>query len=70
VRDFVQSKIGTTDFSHVWENLRQVTRERREGRREKRNTMAVADPEAFGRRKERRGEMKKEAKKRKVKAFA
>lgn len=39
VRDFVQSKIGPTDFSQVWESLRKKVRETREGRREEKNRM-------------------------------
>lgn len=34
VRDFVQNKVGVTDFSRVWEGLRRHTSERREGRRQ------------------------------------
>lgn len=39
VRDFVQGKIGTSEFSQVWESLRKKVRETREGRREAKNTM-------------------------------
>lgn len=39
VRDFVQNKIGPTDFSQVWESLRKKVRETREGRREEKNRM-------------------------------
>jgi U3 small nucleolar RNA-associated protein 20 len=39
VRDFVQAKIGPTDFSQVWESLRKKVRETREGRREEKNRM-------------------------------
>lgn len=39
VRDFVQTKIGPSDFSQVWESLRKKVRETREGRREEKNRM-------------------------------
>lgn len=43
VRDFVQNKVGVTDFSRVWENLRRHTTERREGRRQAKNQMVSLD---------------------------
>jgi U3 small nucleolar RNA-associated protein 20 len=88
VRDFVQAKIGTSDFSYAWEGLRKRTKDKRDGRREAKNRMVchapllrrlrlgsncgqvVADPQAWADRKEKRGLMKKESRKRKIKAFA
>ena len=39
VRDFVQSKVGTTEFSRAWEELRRRVSERREGRKDARNRL-------------------------------
>lgn len=39
VRDFIQTKVGVTDFSRVWESLRRHTSERREGRRQAKNQL-------------------------------
>jgi U3 small nucleolar RNA-associated protein 20 len=39
VRDFVQTKVGVTDFSRVWENLRRHTTEKREDRRQAKNQL-------------------------------
>jgi U3 small nucleolar RNA-associated protein 20 len=39
VRDFVQSKVGTTDFSRAWDGLRKRVNERREGRKDARNRL-------------------------------
>lgn len=69
VRDFVQTRVGTTAFSRSWERLRRRVGEVRAGRREKRARMAVSDPKAWAKRQEKRGEKKKESKKRKVHAF-
>ncbi|KAJ9108547.1 hypothetical protein QFC19_002263 [Naganishia cerealis] len=70
VRDLVQSKVGTTAFSTVWEQLRKRSVEKRGSRKAEQHRMAVADPEAYGRRKEQRSNMKQESKKRKAKSFA
>lgn len=35
----MQNKVGVTDFSRVWENLRRHTSEKREGRRQAKNQM-------------------------------
>ncbi|KAJ9115827.1 hypothetical protein QFC22_004968 [Naganishia vaughanmartiniae] len=70
VRDLVQSKVGTTAFSSVWEQLRKRSVEKRGNRKSEQHRMAVADPEAYGRRKEQRSNMKTESKKRKAKSFA
>lgn len=68
VRDFVQNKVGATNFSKTWEKIRRHVGEKRQVRREARSRMAVADPKAWAARQERRGEKKKESKKRKVHA--
>ena len=39
VRDQVQSKVGTTEFSRVWEKLRKRVSERREDRKDARNRL-------------------------------
>jgi len=83
----VQNKVGVTDFSRVWENLRRHTTEKREDRRQAKNQMvcysrngqvqvrrltiqATRDPKAYAERQGKRMTMKKDSKKRKVKAFA
>lgn len=85
VRDFVQSKVGTTDFFRAWDRLRRRVNERREGRKDARNRMVssvgsmrhqsaevtwqvVANPQAWAERRDKRGVIKKESKKRKGKA--
>ncbi|TXT11027.1 hypothetical protein VHUM_01778 [Vanrija humicola] len=68
VRDFVQTKVGATNFSKTWEKIRRHVGDKRQVRREARSRMAVADPKAWAARQERRGEKKKESKKRKVHA--
>ncbi|KAL1410173.1 U3 snoRNP protein [Vanrija albida] len=68
VRDFVQAKVGATNFSKTWEKIRRHVGDKRQVRREARSRMAVADPKAWAARQERRGEKKKESKKRKVHA--
>jgi U3 small nucleolar RNA-associated protein 20 len=85
VRDFVQTKVGVTDFSRVWENLRRHTTEKREDRRQAKNQLvrshkyymmtetddqATRDPKAYAERQGKRMVMKKDSKKRKVKSFA
>lgn len=69
VRDFVQSKVGTTEFSRTWERVRRRVTDKRAGRREARARLAVADPKAWAVRQEKRSQNKKESKKRKVHAF-
>ena len=54
----------------MWEQLRRHTTEKREERRQARVQMSVADPQRWAERREKRGSMKKEAKKRKIKTFA
>jgi len=39
VRDFVQNKVGTTEFSRVWEDLRKKVAEKRGERRDAKNVM-------------------------------
>ena len=39
VRDFVQSRVGTTEFSRAWEKLRRRVSERREGRKDARDRL-------------------------------
>jgi U3 small nucleolar RNA-associated protein 20 len=39
VRDFVQNKVGTTEFSKVWEGMRRKVSERREERRDAKNRL-------------------------------
>lgn len=70
VREMVQAKVGSTAFSREWELLRRKTVEKRMKRKTDGQQMAVMDPEAWAARKEQRGTMKKESKKRKTKAFA
>ncbi|ORY25251.1 hypothetical protein BCR39DRAFT_485643 [Naematelia encephala] len=70
VRDFVQTKVGATSFSTAWEALRRKVGEKREGRKAERTRLAVSDPKKWAGRKEKRGVMKKESKKRKVKSFS
>jgi U3 small nucleolar RNA-associated protein 20 len=86
VRDLVQSKVGVTDFSRVWENLRRHTTEKREDRRQAKNQLvhhplllkyctkanfqATRDPKAYAERQGKRMTMKKDSKKRKTKSFA
>lgn len=69
VREFLQTKVGSTAFSKVWEMLRKQTGAKRDERREKRARMAVVDPAAWAARQEKRGERKKESKKRKVHSY-
>jgi U3 small nucleolar RNA-associated protein 20 len=81
----VQSKVGTTDFSRTWETMRRKVSEKRDERRDARNQMvriycwtdgsnadiqAVRDPKTWAERKSKKGAIKKDSKKRRVKAFA
>ncbi|WVW79710.1 hypothetical protein I302_101680 [Kwoniella bestiolae CBS 10118] len=69
IREFVQSKAGTSAFSSVWEKLRRSTINRREGRREDRVKLAITDPVKFAERKSKKVIRGKEGKKRKMKSF-
>ncbi|WVQ94326.1 hypothetical protein IAU59_001405 [Kwoniella sp. CBS 9459] len=69
VREFVQTKAGTSAFSSTWEKLRRSTVSRREERRDQRNKMVFTDPKKWAARKGRKVERGKEGKKRKMKAF-
>jgi U3 small nucleolar RNA-associated protein 20 len=59
-----------TSFSTVWETLRKRTQSKRGGRRKGLDDLAVQDPQAYAKRKEKRGEMKRDNKKRKNKSYA
>ncbi|WVQ83544.1 hypothetical protein IAT38_005685 [Cryptococcus sp. DSM 104549] len=70
IREFVQTKTGTTAFSRAWETLRQSTQAKRQGRKDERVRMAVAEPEKWAERKGKKVERGKEGKKRKMAAFS
>ncbi|WWC98879.1 hypothetical protein V866_005773 [Kwoniella sp. B9012] len=69
IREFVQSKAGTSAFSTVWEKLRRSTINRREGRREEKVKLAITDPVKFAERKSKKVIRGKEGKKRKMNVF-
>ncbi|BEI87998.1 uncharacterized protein CcaverHIS019_0107160 [Cutaneotrichosporon cavernicola] len=69
VRDFVSAKVGPTAFSKAWEAIRRRTTAKRGERREKRQRMAVADPQAWAARQEKRGANKKASKKRRADTY-
>ncbi|WVR04081.1 hypothetical protein IAU60_001080 [Kwoniella sp. DSM 27419] len=69
IREFIQTKAGSTAFSSVWEKLRRATQGKREERRDARNKMVFNDPERWAARKGRKVERGKEGKKRKIKTF-
>ncbi|OCF30821.1 U3 small nucleolar RNA-associated protein 20 [Kwoniella heveanensis BCC8398] len=69
VREFVQTKAGSSAFSSTWEKLRRSTVSRREERRDQRNKMVFTDPKKWAARKGRKVERGKEGKKRRMKAF-
>ncbi|ORX36413.1 hypothetical protein BD324DRAFT_651653 [Kockovaella imperatae] len=70
VRDSIQGKIGTTQFSTTWDSVRRRVAGKREERRDARNVMAISDPKAWAERRGKRVMLKKESKKRRNKAFA
>ncbi|WVF66714.1 hypothetical protein IAT40_001456 [Kwoniella sp. CBS 6097] len=69
VREFVQTKAGSSAFSSTWEKLRRSTVSRREERRDQRNKMVFTDPKKWAARKGKKVERGKEGKKRRMKAF-
>ncbi|WWC59942.1 uncharacterized protein I303_102505 [Kwoniella dejecticola CBS 10117] len=69
VREFVQSKAGSSAFSSVWEKLRRATITKREGRREDKVKLAFNDPAKFAEMKSKKVIRGKEGKKRKMKSM-
>ncbi|KAL9636093.1 MAG: hypothetical protein Q9164_003042 [Protoblastenia rupestris] len=55
----LQEKFGTTEYVNIFHNMREMVKERREGRRTKRAIERVANPEKAGRDKQRKGEKKR-----------
>lgn len=43
VREFIQAKVGTSEFSKAWEGVRRRVNEKREVRRDARNRLVRAD---------------------------
>jgi len=68
--DLLQTKVGTTQFSAVYSQIRQGIMGKRRERRQDRVMQAVQDPQAAARRKVHRNEMKKDSKKRRDRSFA
>ncbi|WRT65418.1 uncharacterized protein IL334_002361 [Kwoniella shivajii] len=69
IREFVQTKAGTSAFSSVWEKLRRATITKREGRREDRVKLAITNPVKFAERKSKKVIRGKEGKKRRNQTF-
>ncbi|KAL9113609.1 MAG: hypothetical protein Q9227_002347 [Pyrenula ochraceoflavens] len=57
--DALQKKLGTTEFVAQMGDVQKVIRERREDRRTKRRIEAVANPEKYGREKQKKADRKK-----------
>ncbi|CAL5874965.1 uncharacterized protein PFLUO_LOCUS9268 [Penicillium psychrofluorescens] len=63
--DLLQKKLGTTEYIAQMSRVQETIKERREGRRVKRRIEAVADPERYGRDKQRRNERKRDVRREK-----
>ncbi|GAA5994163.1 hypothetical protein JCM5350_006337 [Sporobolomyces pararoseus] len=70
VQELMQTKIGTTEYSKVHNEIRKRAAEKRNERKRALALQAINDPEEDAKRKSRRAEQKKNQKKRKVAAFA
>ncbi|GAA5909110.1 Utp20p [Sporobolomyces salmoneus] len=70
VQELMQSKIGTTEYAAVHNEIRKRAAEKRNERKRTLALQAINDPEEDAKRKSRRAEQKKNQKKRKVAAFA
>lgn len=69
LQDLVQSKVGTTKFAHVYNQIRQSVLGLRRERKVARVLQATTNPEAAARRKIQRNVVKKESRKRKDRGF-
>ncbi|KAL6304961.1 armadillo-type protein [Sparassis latifolia] len=70
LQELVQSKVGTTNFSNMYNRIRQGVLNVRRERRTARVLQATTNPEAAAKRKFQRNTMKKESRKRKNQMFA
>ncbi|GJN92260.1 hypothetical protein Rhopal_005290-T1 [Rhodotorula paludigena] len=70
VQELLQSKIGTTAYAQVHNQIRQRAAEKRNARKRDLALQAINDPVEEAKRKAKRQELKKAQKKRKVAAFA
>ncbi|GAA6011855.1 hypothetical protein JCM11491_000772 [Sporobolomyces phaffii] len=70
VQELMQTKIGTTEYAAVHNEIRKRAAEKRNERKRTLALQAINDPEEDAKRKSRRAEQKKNQKKRKVAAFA
>ncbi|WWC87549.1 uncharacterized protein L201_002439 [Kwoniella dendrophila CBS 6074] len=69
IREFVQSKAGTSAFSSVWEKLRRSTITKRESRKEDKVKFSITNPVKYQERKNKKVIRGNEGKKRKIKTF-
>ncbi|GAA6061993.1 hypothetical protein JCM10212_004271 [Sporobolomyces blumeae] len=70
VQELMQTKVGTTEYAAVHNEIRKRAAEKRNERKRALALQAINDPEEDAKRKSRRAEQKKNQKKRKVAAFA
>lgn len=70
LQDLVQSKVGTTKFSNVYNQIRQSVLGVQRERKVARATQVTTNPEAAAKRKLQRNVIKKDSRKRKDRGFA
>ncbi len=70
LQDLVQSKVGTTAFANVYNQIRQKTLGIRRERKTARVIQAASNPAAASKRKQQRNSVKKDSRKRKNSTFA
>ncbi|KAI0820961.1 armadillo-type protein [Irpex lacteus] len=70
LQDLVQSKVGTTSFANVYNQIRQKTLGIRRERKTARVIQAASNPAAASKRKQQRNSVKKDSRKRKNSTFA
>lgn len=69
LQDLVQTKVGTTKFAHIYNQIRQSVLGLRRERKVARVLQASTNPEAAARRKIQRNVIKKDSRKRKDRGF-
>ena len=69
LQDLVQSKVGTTKFANVYNQIRQSVLGLRRERKTARVLQATTNPEAAAKRKMQRNVIKKDSRKRKERGF-
>ena len=70
LQELVQTRVGTTKFSTVYNQIRQGIQGVRQERKESRVLLGVNDPAAAAKRKYQKNVVKKESRKRKNQTFA